>query len=275
MLPSDPSPGALPLDPHWGLCSQPPIYARAPALAMAGAQAPPNVISWPHPWSYTLLLYQWGEIWHSCQYNVGGVSLPLNPLIWDYCQWPGINYHLHTTAMHVTKSLDTRSCHIGSKNQLSHTRPFYSSLDHEQDNPGELVPEGHFAIFWIFWCKMKITQADAPTIWMDCHPIQTNWCPPLCHPHHFYAGCLPDTTLPTYPGLGQAPNMLAYTKIQLNIPIHEPTLTANICGMASGCVGSWWAIVLAHVSGPYVYNCINKWQNSLQCINLVSSFCQI
>ena len=46
----------------------------------------------------------------------------------------------------------------------------------------------HFAIFWIFCSKMKITQADAPTIWMDCHPIQTNWCPHLCHPHHFYAG---------------------------------------------------------------------------------------
>ena len=37
----------------------------------------------------------------------------------------------------------------------------------------------HFATFWIFWSKMKITQADAPTIWMDCHPIQTNWCPYL------------------------------------------------------------------------------------------------
>jgi len=47
----------------------------------------------------------------------------------------------------------------------------------------------HFAIFWIFWYKMKIMQADAPTIWMDCHPIQTNWCPHLYHPHHFYAGC--------------------------------------------------------------------------------------
>jgi len=32
-------------------------------------------------------------------------------------------------------------------------------------------------IFCIFWCKMKIIQADAPTIWTDCHP------------HHFYAGC--------------------------------------------------------------------------------------
>jgi len=47
----------------------------------------------------------------------------------------------------------------------------------------------HFAIFWIFWSKMKITQADAPTIWMDYHPIQTNWCPHLCHPHHFYTEC--------------------------------------------------------------------------------------
>jgi len=46
----------------------------------------------------------------------------------------------------------------------------------------------HFTIFWIFWCKMK-TQADKPTTWMYCHPIQTNWCPNLCHFHHFYARC--------------------------------------------------------------------------------------
>ena len=52
----------------------------------------------------------------------------------------------------------------------------------------------HFAIFWIFWNKMKITQADSPTIWMDCHPIQTNW----CHPHHFYTGC---------PSLHNPPNL--------------------------------------------------------------------
>jgi len=54
----------------------------------------------------------------------------------------------------------------------------------------------HFAIFWIFWCKMKITQADAPTIWMDL--IQTNWCRHLCHPHHFYAG---------YPSWHNPPNL--------------------------------------------------------------------
>jgi len=56
----------------------------------------------------------------------------------------------------------------------------------------------HFAIFWIFCSKMKITQTDPPTIWMDCHPIQTNWCPHLCHPHHFYAGC---------PSLHNPPNL--------------------------------------------------------------------
>jgi len=60
-----------------------------------------------------------------------------------------------------------------------------------------------FVIFWIFWSKMKITQADTPIICMDYHPIQTNWCPHLYHSH------LPGTTLPIYPGSGQAPNMLA------------------------------------------------------------------
>jgi len=69
------------------------------------------------------------------------------------------------------------------------TQLFYSSLDFVWDNPGELVPEGTFCIFWIFWCKIKITQADTPTVQMDRHPIQTNWCPHLCYPHHFYAGC--------------------------------------------------------------------------------------
>jgi len=56
----------------------------------------------------------------------------------------------------------------------------------------------HFAVFWIFWSKMRITHSDAPTVWMDCHPIQTNWCPHLCHPHHFYVGC---------PSLHNPPNL--------------------------------------------------------------------
>ena len=67
----------------------------------------------------------------------------------------------------------------------------------------------HFAIFWIFWSKMKITQANTPTIWMDCHPIETNWCPISAIPTIFTTDALPGTTLSIYPGLGQAPNMLA------------------------------------------------------------------
>jgi len=63
------------------------------------------------------------------------------------------------------------------------------------------------SIFWIFWCKMKIT--DAPTIWIECHPIQTNWCPHLCHPTIFALDALPGTTLTIYHGLEQAPNMPA------------------------------------------------------------------
>jgi len=42
-----------------------------------------------------------------------------------------------------------------------------------------------------------------------CHSIQTNWCPHACHPHIFMVDALPDTALPIYPGLGQAPSMLA------------------------------------------------------------------
>jgi len=47
----------------------------------------------------------------------------------------------------------------------------------------------YFANFWIFWCKMKITQARAPTTWMDCQPIQTNWCPISAILTIFYARC--------------------------------------------------------------------------------------
>jgi len=66
-----------------------------------------------------------------------------------------------------------------------------------------------FVIFWIFWSKMKVTQADAPTIWMDHHPNLTNWCPTSSIPIIFTPDALPGTTLPIYSGLEQAPNMLA------------------------------------------------------------------
>jgi len=33
-------------------------------------------------------------------------------------------------------------------------------------------------------------------------PIQTNWCPHLCHPHHFYAGCPSWHNPPNLPWIG-------------------------------------------------------------------------
>jgi len=56
---------------------------------------------------------------------------------------------------------------------------------------------------------MKITQADAPTIRMDCHPSRLNGAPITAIPIIFTPDALPGTTLPINPGLGQAPNMLA------------------------------------------------------------------
>ena len=71
------------------------------------------------------------------------------------------------------------------QNNTQHTQPFYSSLDFVWDNPGEKV---HFAIFWIFWCKMKITQADVPTF--SAVPTILRQMPFLAHTHtynHFTA----------------------------------------------------------------------------------------
>jgi len=50
-----------------------------------------------------------------------------------------------------------------------------------------------------FMVEGKISEADTPTIWMD---------PPPSSPI-FTPDALPAPTLPIYPGLGQAPNMLA------------------------------------------------------------------
>ena len=102
-----------------------------------------------------------------------------------------------------------RATHHKYKILLLLLQQFYGSLDFSGATRVSQYQKVHFTIFWIFWCKMKMTQADAPAFRMDCHPIQTNWCHHLYHPHHFTPDALPDTTLPIYPGLGQAPNMLA------------------------------------------------------------------
>jgi len=105
-----------------------------------------------------------GRIWYACIYTQCHINTALNfeP------------FSIHTAVLLL--SLNTHN-HFTALWTLSGTTrvSWYQKV--------------HFAIFWIFWYKTKITQADTPTIQMDCHPIQTNWCPHLCHPHHFYARC--------------------------------------------------------------------------------------
>jgi len=92
---------------------------------------------------------------------------------------------------------------------LSHTQPFYSSLDFVQDNPGELVPEGTFHHLLDLLVQNEDNTGRHTNNTDGLPPIQANWCPHFCHSHHFTPDALPGTTLPIYPGLGQAPNMLA------------------------------------------------------------------
>jgi len=44
------------------------------------------------------------------------------------------------------------------------------------------------------------------------HPIQTNGAPTSIIPTIFMPDALPTATLPIYPGMGQPPSVLAYTK---------------------------------------------------------------
>jgi len=58
-----------------------------------------------------------------------------------------------------------------------------------------------------FMVQGKITEADTPTIWMVATPSGLTSDPPPSSPI-FTPDALPVVTLPLYPGLGQAPNML-------------------------------------------------------------------
>jgi len=82
-------------------------------------------------------------------------------------------------------------------------------VDFVQDNPGEPVPEDTFRHLLDFLEQNEDNKGRDTNSPDGLPPIQTNWCPHLCHPHHFMLDALPGTALPIYPDLGQAPNMLA------------------------------------------------------------------
>jgi len=67
------------------------------------------------------------------------------------------------------------------------------------------VPEETF--FWTFMVHGKITEADTLTIRLGATPSRLISAH-LHHPPIFTLDALPATTLPLYPDLGQAPNML-------------------------------------------------------------------
>ena len=68
------------------------------------------------------------------------------------------------------------------------------------------MPEENF--FWTFMVKGKIAEADTPTIRVGATPSRLISAH-LRHPPVLTPDALPVATLSLYPGLAQAPNMLA------------------------------------------------------------------
>jgi len=114
--------------------------------------------------------------------------------------------HTHTqtdtqtrvTTIHFASSTTHAKCNKNNNDSCTHTALF-------QDYSGEPEPEEIF--FWTLWCKGRY-QRHTQTIWLGATPSRLISDTPPSFPH-FYADALPDATLSIYPGLGQAPNMLA------------------------------------------------------------------
>ena len=98
--------------------------------------------------------------------------------------------------------------HIGTS-PITHTQPFYSSLDFVRDNTGELVSEGTFRHLLDFLVQNEDNRGRHTNSPDGLPPFQTNLCPISAIPTIFMSDAFPGTTIPIYPGLGQAPNMLA------------------------------------------------------------------
>jgi len=84
--------------------------------------------------------------------------------------------------------------------QTTILRPFF------QYYPGEPVPEEKLLLD--FMVQGEISEANTPTIRLGATPSGLISDPPPSS-HSFTPDALPATTLPIYPGLGQAPNTLA------------------------------------------------------------------
>jgi len=75
-------------------------------------------------------------------------------------------------------------------------------VDLAWDNLGEPAPEGTFRHL-VHFLEQNEDNTGRHTNSLDgLPPIQTNWCPHLCHPHHFYAGCPSSHNPPNLSWLG-------------------------------------------------------------------------
>jgi len=87
-------------------------------------------------------------------------------------------------------------CAVYNSCAQCYTQPFYGCLDFVRDNPCEPVLE-----------QTEDDTGRCTNNLDDCHPSRLNGAPTSAIPI-FTHDALPYTTLPIYPGLGQAPNML-------------------------------------------------------------------
>ena len=92
--------------------------------------------------------------------------------------------------------------HTRTRTHTTVLQPFF------RDYPGEPLPEEIF--FWTFMVQGEITEADTSTIRLVTTLSALISSSPMSSPH-FTPDALPAATLPLYPGLQQAPNMLACT----------------------------------------------------------------
>jgi len=95
----------------------------------------------------------------------------------------------------------------------THTQRFHSSLDCVQDNLGELVPEGIFCHLLDFLVQNEDNRQTHQQSGWTATPSRLIGAPICIIPTIFTPNALPGTTLPIYPGLGEAPNMLACTPV--------------------------------------------------------------
>jgi len=95
----------------------------------------------------------------------------------------------------------------------THSQPFYSLLSGTtQEGRYKKRPSYILNVLWesvIILDFMKHGEDNRSKCWTSPHPDHR--CPHLHQPPNFTPDALPATSIPIYPGLGQAPNMLDCT----------------------------------------------------------------